>query len=442
VSRLAPGVTLRSLVLDGTEIPEGRALEPNHPVLETRALRPAADAKPTEPCWLGAGQAPPSPLAGLPEAPAPYRATFRLEARGVPFEITVPVQYRFRDPVRGERYQPFVVNPAVLVDLPGPVEILGDASPRPLRVRVSSGGGPVAGRIRLEAPPGWRVEPADLPFDLARAGEEAELRTTLTPPEAPSDGHLEVKVETPAGTFPARSRVRIDPPHIPLQTLFPPCGARVVRLDLKGAGGRIGYVMGPGDDIPDALRPLGYQVDLLTDEALAGDLSVYDAVVVGIRAFNTRPGLVRLKDRLLDYVARGGTEVVLYTVDQGRVVQDLGPYPFKVSRDRVTDETARVTFLAPSHPVLTTPNRITQADFDGWVQERGLYFARDWDPRYEPILSMADKGEAQLSGSLLVASHGRGHFVYTGLAFFRQLPDGVPGAYRLFANLLALRAGR
>lgn len=440
VSRLAPGVTFRSLVLDGAELPEGRLLEPNRPLAETRPLRIPDTAPVTEPCWLGAGQAPPSPLAGLPEAPAAWRATFRLEAQGVPFELSVPVQFRFRDPVLGERYRPFTVTPAVLVGLAEPVQVLGDASPRTLHLTVGAGGGPVSGRIRLKAPVGWSVSPAEAPFELGAAGEEREFRATLVPPGKASEGFLEVQVVTAAGTFPARSRVLIDHPHIPVLTLFPPARARLVRLDLKRGGRRIGYVMGSGDDIPGTLRPLGYQVDLLSDEELAGaDLSVYDAVVVGIRAFNTRPRLARLKDRLLDYVARGGTEVVLYTVEQGGVIQELGPYPFAVSRDRVTEEDAPVTLLAPAHPVLNVPNRITPEDFKGWIQERGLYFARDWDARYVPILGMADAGEPQSAGSLIVASHGKGHFVYTGLAFFRQLPDGVPGAYRLFANLLALK---
>jgi hypothetical protein len=201
--------------------------------------------------------------------------------------------------------------------------------------------------------------------------------------------------------------------------------------------------MGSGDELPRTLRPLGYQVDLLTDADLAGgDLDRFDAIVVGIRAFNTRPRLAQLKDRLLAYVARGGTEVVLYNTTQGLVTRDLGPYPFQISSDRVTEETATMTFLAPDHPVLNQPNRITQEDFEGWVQERGLYYAKDWDPRYTAVLAASDTGEKPLAGGLIVASHGKGHFVYTGLAFFRQLPDGVPGAYRLFANILALREAK
>jgi hypothetical protein len=187
-------------------------------------------------------------------------------------------------------------------------------------------------------------------------------------------------------------------------------------------------------------------VELLTDEALAArDFGGFDAVVVGIRAVNTRPALARAKDRLLDYVAKGGTEIVLYQVNgafpgtnAALATDSFGPAPFKIGRERVTDEGSAVRFLAPGHPVLVWPNSIGPADFDGWVQERGLYFAASWDSAYTPVLAMGDPGEKQLDGGLLIARHGKGQFVFTGLAFFRQLPEGVPGAYRLFANILSM----
>jgi len=240
--------------------------------------------------------------------------------------------------------------------------------------------------------------------------------------------------------------VKLDHPHIPLQTLLPEAKARLERFDLRHNGHRIGYVMGAGDEIPQALRRIGYEVVLLSDEALAReDLAGFDAIVLGIRAYNTRPALLTLKERLHAYVAAGGTEVVLYTVNTGfpginaaMITDAIGPYPFKVGRKRITDETAPVRFLQPNHQLFHWPNEITAMDFDGWIQERSLYHAEGWDARYVPLLGMADPGEAEDLGALIVAKHGKGRYVYTGLAFFRQLPDGVPGATRLFANLLAL----
>jgi len=424
------------------------ALARNAPVRETFEVAFPADTPCSQPYWLGPGgteglrgAAPPA-LAGLPEDPPALAVTFHLAACGVAFDLTAPVRHRFADQVLGERYQPLVVVPAVMVNFPEPVQVLGSAAARRITL-VAVAGRKVAGTLKLQASAGWRAEPAELPFALARAGDEARLSVLLTPPpEAAAGaeaGALTVTAETGGAAQPARGVVRIDHPHVPLQTLFPPARARLVRLDLKLGGRRIGYVAGAGDEIPASLRPLGYQVEPLSDtELAAADLSVYHAIVVGVRAFNTRPAMAQLNARLLEYVAQGGTEIVLYNVDQGLLTRDIGPYPFRISRNRVTDETAAMTFLAPDHPLLNRPNRITQADFQGWVQERGTYFAEDWDARYVPLFAVRDPGEAPSSGSLIVAAHGRGHFVYTGLGFFRQLPEGVPGAYRLFANLLAL----
>ena len=290
------------------------------------------------------------------------------------------------------------------------------------------------------------MAPGEQSFTLARAGEEKELTFRLSPPAGSASGELHAEVDTGSGFGPARGLLKLDHPHIPLQTLLPLAKARLERFDLRRAGQRIGYVMGAGDEIPHALRRLGYQVELLSDEALAQEeLQGYDAIVLGIRAFNTRPALQTLKERLHAYVAAGGTELVLYTVNMGfpginaaMVTDTIGPYPFKVGRKRVTVETVPVRFLQPNHPLFHYPNELTARDFDGWVQERSLYHAEGWDARYVPLLGMADPGEAEDGGALLVAEHGKGRYVYTGLAFFRQLPDGVPGATRLFANLLAL----
>lgn len=449
-------VSFLGLTLNPATEPRGKQVDLpfNQPVQETFKLTIPAGTPCTQPYWLGDGNrsglhaSAAAAWTGLPEAPPAFTVTFRLLAEGVPFSLTVPVQFRFRDPVLGEIYQPLTVMPEAMVNLADRVQVLGGVDPREVGLSIVAGRSQVAGKIHLEAPSGWRVEPSEIPFSLAKPLDEIKVSTRITSPQAPQTGALHVSVELGGRIEPARSRVVIDYPHIPLQTLFPVARAQLVKLDLHHNGHRIGYVMGAGDEIPQRLRPLGYQVDLLSDETLAAaDLSVYDAIVTGIRAFNTRPRLAQLNARLLDYVAKGGTEIVLYNVNgafpgtnAGLTTASIGPYPFKIGRERVTDEAAPVSLLAPGHPVLNVPNKITAEDFKGWVQERGLYFAETWDPAYTPILGMGDPGEKPHQGSLLVAAYGKGHFVYTGLAFFRQLPEGVPGAYRLFANLLALSA--
>jgi hypothetical protein len=260
---------------------------------------------------------------------------------------------------------------------------------------------------------------------------------TVTPPTAANEGTLEV-IATVDGREYNRSLVTVDHLHIPVQTLLPPARAKIMRADVKTHGGAVGYVMGAGDGVLDGLRQLGYAVTLLDDETLReGDLIGFAAIVCGVRAFNTRQVLAVEAGRLMDYVKRGGTLVVQYNTNRETVTDRLGPYPMELSRDRVTVETAPVTFTLPGHPLLTTPNQITGRDFTGWIQERGLYFPGTWDDHYEAPLAMGDPGEEPTAGALLYATFGDGVFIYTGLSFFRQLPAGVPGAYRLFANVLA-----
>lgn len=400
------------------------------------------------PHWLGGAGA--AAWAGLPDPPAPFGLRATVRGPEGAFEVTVPIQYRFRDPVLGERYQPLAVVPAVLAAFVGGVQVFEGPGAKEVRLKVEAGAAPASGRARLQAPPGWRVAPTEAPFTLSAAGSEQVLSFRVTPPPAPASGELRAEVAAGGGWQQARAAVKVDHPHIPLQTLLPEARVRLERFDLRRAGRRIGYVMGAGDDIPQALRRVGYQVELLTDEALGReDLARFDAIVLGIRAYNTRPALHALKERLHAYVAKGGTEIVLYTVNTGfpginaaMVTETIGPYPFQVGRQRVTDEAGPVRFLQPSHPLFHRPNELSAKDFEGWVQERSLYHAEGWDARYTPLLALADPGEPEDRGALLVADYGKGHYVYTGLSFFRQLPDGVPGATRLFANLLALGKGK
>jgi hypothetical protein len=307
-----------------------------------------------------------------------------------------------------------------------------------------AGAAKVAGQLRPEPPPGWAAEPASAPFSLAGKGDEAEAVFRVRPlKSAAGRGPATLKfaaVASDAGGRYTRGVVHLEHAHIPIQTVLLEADVRLIPVSVTLGPRRIGYLPGPGDEVPASLRRVGYEVTLLGDEALAAAaLSRFDAVVVGVRAFNTSARLRASHAALMAYVQNGGTLLVQYNTNSrlAPLSVPLGPWPFEIGQHRVTDETAAVTFTAPRHPALTTPNALDARDFEGWVQERGLYFAETWDPRYQTVFTMHDPGEAPLAGSVLYARHGKGTFIYTGLAFFRQLPAGVPGAYRLFANLLA-----
>jgi hypothetical protein len=301
--------------------------------------------------------------------------------------------------------------------------------------------------LRLEVPFGWAAEPARHPFDLSEPGAEASFQFQVTPPTSVQEGGYDVRAvaSTNQGGPVEYSEgfALVDYPHIPRAALFNPSAARVSVFPVAVAQGlRVGYVMGSGDGGPEAIRQMGLSVELMDEATLrGGDFGRFDVVVLGIRAYETRPDLALANDDLLDFARSGGTVIVQYNkyeYPRG----GFAPYPLDMSRphDRVSDESVPVKILSPGHPALTTPNIIGPEDFDGWVQERGLYFLAEWDARYEPLLEMADPGEPAQRGGLVVALLGEGVYVYTGLAFFRQFPEGVPGAYRLFANLLSLKA--
>jgi hypothetical protein len=265
-------------------------------------------------------------------------------------------------------------------------------------------------------------------------------------------GPAKFSFKGPKGTA-DRTLHEIDYPHIMPQVYYTPAEVKLVPLDVKTSAQRVGYVKGAGDEVPQALEQLGVVVEFIEPStAKLEELKKYDAIVTGIRAYNATKGMKELHPLLLQYVAEGGTLIVQYNTTPRFAVSGvedfqidpstLGPHPFKITRDRVTVEEAPPTFLDPKHPLLTTPNAITTADFEGWVQERGLYFAGDLGDKYTPLIAWNDPGEQALTGGLITCDHGQGRFIYTGISFFRQLPAGVPGAYRLFANLISPRASK
>jgi hypothetical protein len=318
------------------------------------------------------------------------------------------------------------------------VRLFSPGSAGPVDVEVKAARAGAAGTLHLDAPAGWRVEPESRPFRLAAPGDWALLKFTVTAPAKPATAEIPARARIGERDF-SNQRVVIQHDHIPLQLLQPPARLKAVALELATRGRNVGYVPGAGDSVAKSLEEMGYNVTTLTGGDLTPErLRGLDAVVVGVRALNVRDDLDGRLPALFAFVESGGTVVMQYNRPERLRNGTFAPYPLQLSQARVTDENAAVTFLAPEHPALTTPNKITAADFEGWVQERGIYYPDRWDDHFTPILASSDPDEAPLKGGLLVAKHGRGHFVYTGLVFFRQLPEGVPGAYRLFANLVSL----
>jgi hypothetical protein len=401
----------------------------------------------TTPYWLAA---PPeaglyrvtdAELIGAPEGPAPLRVELTFLVDGRVLTITRPVAFKWTDPVMGERYRPVEVTPAVSVAPDTRVLMFPGPAVRPLSVRLSAPAGAATGTLRFEAPAGWTVEPSSARFALSGKGSETVLAFQVRPLSGAAAGTLHAIVDL-EGRHLSREVVHIVHPHIPIQTVLVDADVRLVPVALATGGRRIAYLPGPGDDVPAALRGVGYDVTILHDgdlDAGAAALRRFDAIVTGVRAFNVSDKLRAVHPTLMAYVESGGVLVVQYNTNNrlAPLTAPLGPFPFDIGQQRVTDETAAVTFTTARHPAVTWPNPLGPADFEGWIQERGLYFAEKWDARYETPLAMHDPGEGPLAGSLLWGHAGQGTFVYTGLAFFRQLPAGVPGAFRLFANLLA-----
>jgi hypothetical protein len=383
-------------------------------------------------------------LIGRPERPAPLVAELVLEVSGPGahrFTLARAVDFAWTDPVAGERRRPLEILPPVTLDPSVPLLGFPDAHGKELRVQVSATAGPAAGEVRPVVTPAdaFTVEPTAQKFKLARQGDTGSLTFTIKPPAAAADRTATLALAASVGAATVTTGVRrIEHPHIPIQTVLPPAQVKLVRLAMKRGGARIGYIPGAGDEVPAALRQAGYDVTVLGEEALAAQpLGRFDALVTGVRAFNVNPHLFQLHEKLMNYVSAGGTLLVQYNTQNRmtRIAGEIGPYPFNISQERVTDEEAAVRLA--DHSRLKTPHSIGAADFAGWVQERGLYFADKWDDHYQAPLTMNDPGEPPRKGGLLIAPFGKGTFVYTGIAFFRQLPAGVPGAFRLFANLLA-----
>jgi len=417
----------------------------SHIFRSTKSLN--SDAAYSSPYWLkdshpiGLFTVQDKSLIGKPENDAAMNAEAEFSVQGEKLVIATPIIYKWTDPVRGELMRPVEIVPPVFVNFPERVVVFKDQSPKSISVLVKSASQKkISGNLTLDLPAGWKSEPTTIAFELSKLNEEKTLTFNVVGGKAEVDGIIRAVAEVEGKTY-SNSLQQITYDHIPVQTLLPEAKVRALRININKVGSVIGYIKGAGDEIPASLRNLGYEVwEMKNEEVTEANLQRVNAVVLGIRTINTNERIGFIMPTLLKYVERGGTLVVQYNTNNDFEMDKdkIAPYPITLSRDRVTEENSEVRILKPDHPALNYPNKITAKDFDGWVQERGLYFPSAWSNKYDALLSMNDKGEPARNGSLLVGKYGEGHYVYTGLSFFRELPDGVPGAYKLFANLVSL----
>ena len=414
------------------------------------------DARPTSPWFLDRERD--GDLYRWPEDPAirtlPFRppslrgrmtATVTAEGEQLRVVIEDPVRFRGVDGVTGEFWRPVLVAPRVSVT-PDPETMIWPMDRREGRqvaFRLENHApDPVSGEVELELPSGWRATPARAPFALPADGSILSVSFLVEPPADSGEGEIfaRPRLHTDRGEEATHRATLIDYPHIEPKLVASDPAVRIIRFPVRVADRRVGYVMGSGDEGPDAIRQLGLEVELIEPgDWEAERLDRFDTIVLGVRAYEVRQDLIAANAELLDWVERGGTVVVQYNRYEFNRA-DYAPYPITIGRPapRVTLEDAPVTFLDQAAPLLVEPNRLEPADFEGWVQERGLYFPSEWDRRYEALLEMADPDEPPQRGSLLAAPVGRGLYIHTSLSFFRQLRAGVPGAFRLWANLISL----
>ena len=412
---------------------------------KTESFNLFENLKPTSPYWLrephslGMYTVDNQELIGLPKAPPQLHVVFHTTINGVSIDFKHNLVYKESSPTQGEVEKPFAIVPEVSVAMLNKTLIFADASPKTVKVDVKAYKDNVSGTIRLRHVEGWKVTPEKIHVELDKKGSHKIVEFSVTPPSVENESDLSPEFTDGNGMVFTNELHIIDYPHIDEQTVLMPAVTKIIHFDIQKKGENIGYIEGAGDEVAQSLREIGYNVTMIDAKNISLEgLQQFDAVVVGIRAYDLDNGLVLKQNLLFEYIKLGGTVVNQYNTTKELQTDKVAPYPLELSHDRVTDENSEVKFLVADHPLLNTPNKITQKDFEGWVQERGLYFPRKWDKEFTPILGMHDKGEKELKGSLLVAKYGEGYFIYTGLSFFRELPAGVSGAYRLFANMLSL----
>ncbi len=452
-NRLGADIVLEKVSINGFDSTLNTPLRKNRNLNFNHTLFIPADKPLTQPYWLrnkmneGSFNVDDPLQIGQPDVDAAFETKITLKIQGVSFQFTQPVRYRYTDPVRGEVYQPVAVIPPVTMRISPEINVrLSGAEYQKMytshkngnRVLVSTGFEKTHATDTLVLEKNQVVTTYTV---VDRTGNDSDPSA-----EKNEEHYVYEKIDTfynAVSKQPMQEMIHFGYDHIPAITYFKPATVTVKNYNFKKAGQKIGYITGAGDRVPEALEQMGFEVTLLSEKELSrNNLLQFDAIIAGIRAYNTNNWLFKYHNKLMQYVKDGGNYIVQYNTSNfiSSIKGQIGPYDFSISRTRVTDENAEVSFLKPDHPVLNYPNRISKEDFKGWVQERSIYHAAELDDRYETILTMGDPGEKKDDGSLIVARYGKGYFTYTGLVFFRQLPAGVTGAYRLLANIIALNS--
>lgn len=445
VNRSSYPLTLKKIVLH----PYNKIIDVNQKLMNNSFLNFETeleidlDSRYSQPYWLinipGKGLFnfdDPNLLANAENPPA-LSCDFFITSDNKEIVLNVPVLYRRTDPVEGEKYKSVEIIPPVTINFEDELYIFTDNNKKKINITLKSNFDSLTGKLNFATPPGWKVEPPEVNFQIDKKSNEAFIKVEITPPRTNSNDILTASVKSNHGSS-GYSINEINYPHINPQVVLSKSEIKLIKIDLPKSVDLIGYIMGSGDEVPVYLTQLGYNVELLTDEQLDnGSLNKYDVILTGIRAYNTRHRLAQQQDKLLKYVENGGTLIVQYNTERGLLTDHLAPFPLSLSRVRVSDEESKTIFNLPDHRLLNYPNKITEDDFNGWVQERGLYFANNWDTKFESVLSFSDPGEAPAGGGLLYSKFGSGVYIYTGISWWRQLPAGVSGAYRLFINMLS-----
>lgn len=376
---------------------------------------------------------------GKPDVIREVKVIFNLIINGIEIPFERNVVYKYNDEVKGEIYSFLDIIPEVNSSFLNKNNLFTATKTQEIGIKISAGKDTIRGNVKLDLPKNWVVNPTSIPFQLDHKGSEKIVFFNVTPPNEFEEATAKSSVVLENKEF-QTEQININFPHITKQIVLKPAESKFLKMDLKVSNERIGYIMGAGDDLPNNLKQMGYSVSLLKPEEITPEkLESFDVIITGIRAYNVLPALDQKQEILFEFVKKGKTMLVQYNTSHELVTTKIAPYPLKISNDRVTEEDANVKFLVPNHPILQYPNKITSKDFENWKQEQGLYYPNEFDPAFTPILSSNDKGETPKNGALLVASYGKGYYIYTGLSFFRELPEGISGAYRLLANLIALK---